>query len=305
MPGYTKLDNDTELNVILALPSALQGPFLFLLSRQNLDRSATHYGEVMAAISRGHTQTLEALRALEARGLIRGENGRYSVVKSGQEPGRESDQKPGRKPSRETNRKSDRKPGMDNSKNTVQHEENRSPELKELKELKKETVFTLNPPTVEASEQMESEPLQDDFQKLEEFITALPRDRRGQWRQLALLPGAHRPMLEVLSRGHDLAFAFVRVANLVKARDDSRVSMLIELAKNLEQHPESLVLDTLTKASADSIVSERAWVHYRAWLLEATATETQKPDPNLEPEQMPTLAELLTSTALTGNWSKS
>lgn len=78
--GYTKLDNEVDLKVLLGLPNALVQPYLYLLSRRNLDDPVVHWGLVAGAINRSQRRTHDALKALEERGLIESCEGGWQSV---------------------------------------------------------------------------------------------------------------------------------------------------------------------------------------------------------------------------------
>lgn len=78
--GYTKLDNEVDLKVLLGLPNALVQPYLYLLSRRSLNDPVAHWGLVAGAINRSQRRTHDALKALEERGLIESCEGGWQSV---------------------------------------------------------------------------------------------------------------------------------------------------------------------------------------------------------------------------------
>jgi hypothetical protein len=69
VPGFTRLENETDLATVLALPAALQGPYLYLLSRRNYKRSGVPWSDVAEACHLSRASTFKALRRLKDRGL--------------------------------------------------------------------------------------------------------------------------------------------------------------------------------------------------------------------------------------------
>ncbi|MFC6591698.1 hypothetical protein ACFP81_06510 [Deinococcus lacus] len=96
--SFTRLDNATDLAALYGLPNALLKPALCLLEHRNM--RPLHWGEVATTISRGATQTREALRRLAELGhaVTEGDAWAWAGSTAARKLARKSVRKPGRKP---------------------------------------------------------------------------------------------------------------------------------------------------------------------------------------------------------------
>ena len=148
--GYTEIDNATQVKALLEMPDRCTKAYLFLLSRRKLrpENRSAHWGEIAAAIGKGHTQTFACLGELKELGLIQGDGQVWIVAGSGN-PESEQEVIPEirRKSVRKSNRKSNRKSGMGDSENAVQHIENPAPEVREVREAREQPITTAAQPS--------------------------------------------------------------------------------------------------------------------------------------------------------------
>lgn len=274
---WSQVGND-QLAALLRIADTPTAILLMLETRRAYRTGGASFGELVDALRKPNQGVFpmrtfeEAIRDLLDANLIKLEAGIYKVdeinlAQTTQISRRNATRKAKRKLAGNSTPTSTRNSAQQEAENPVQHEEPETP--KEVKDFegREETISTLNTSTVEPVETEREQPL-DFFQKLESFFSQMPRNQSGRWRQLAQQPRAAEPMLALLAHGNDLAFAFVALADLTKARDQARVSMLLEIKTHLARYGPEHVTKTLNKAVSDSMVPAKAWLHYGAWLVE-------------------------------------
>ncbi len=142
MNGFTKLEQ-ADLSLLYTLPTGLVKPYLCFLEHRRLREARLTLGLLMHKTGLSHTQAREAVKALEALGLIAGDpQGGWACARRPEET-REAQpsqrlpvRKPVRKPVRETVREAVRETDESAAKNPVRDAPSEEAELRERRELR-------------------------------------------------------------------------------------------------------------------------------------------------------------------------